>query len=81
MYKVRNNEKGETLGGRSYFGVHFYPKESASKWWDKHRNKTTKEITNMIKTWYIKREMDFGFEDEEQKSSILGGIERRFSEG
>ena len=78
-YKTRENDKGETIMGCMYFSTICPSQSAARQWWEKNRDKSLDEIREMIRDWYIERETTCGFQDEKQKESILGLIQRKFS--
>ncbi|MDP6543069.1 MAG: tetratricopeptide repeat protein [Phycisphaerae bacterium] len=79
MYKSRENAQGQRQSGSSYFGVAIDSRSDAEKWWEKNRHKSPEEIRQMIRDWYVEREVSFGFKDAKQKEHILRRIEQDFS--
>ncbi|MGD9126721.1 MAG: hypothetical protein PVH19_05015 [Planctomycetia bacterium] len=79
MYKARENAKGKTLMGYSYFDLAFHSKAQAEKWWKESKHKSVEEIQKMIRDWNVERETSFGFKDKKQKKSILDDIEQRYA--
>lgn len=79
-YKSRNNTKGETLMGHSYFTVIFDTQLHANQWWKKNQNKSLTEIRILIRDWHIERETQFGFNNVEEKNHILKLIDLSFQQ-
>lgn len=80
IYKIRENAEGETQINNHYFWETLSTRSDGEKWWEQNRHKTTDEIREMIRNWYLNRETAFGFKDEKQKKSILDAINRGFSQ-
>lgn len=79
FYKSRDNGRGEHIMGTSFFDA-LPDKQAARDWWEQNSHKTVQQVQRDIYQWHVDREMQFGFEDDEQKARVLETIKRRYQE-